>query len=91
MYIDCITYIYILQVIYKLNTGPFYIFWLYLFEGKPKKKKKKADEVNKNNCIFFYPGAGLNSPIQFVSFKSLSYCFKETIGFDIKARFASRP
>ena len=28
---------------------------------------------------------------QFVIFKPLSYCFQETIGFDIKASFASRP
>ena len=30
-------------------------------------------------------------PNQFVIFKPLSYCFKETIGFDVKASFASRP
>ena len=29
--------------------------------------------------------------MQFVIFKPLSYCFKETIGFDVKASFASRP
>ena len=28
---------------------------------------------------------------QVVIFKPLSYCFKETIGFDVKASFASRP
>ena len=28
---------------------------------------------------------------QFVIFKPLSYCFSETIGFDVKASFASRP
>ena len=28
---------------------------------------------------------------QFVIFKPLSYCFEETIGFDVKASFASRP
>ena len=33
---------------------------------------------------------GLDSLIQFVIFKPLSYCFKETIGFDVKASFASR-
>ena len=27
----------------------------------------------------------------FVIFKPLSYCFEETIGFDVKASFASRP
>ena len=29
--------------------------------------------------------------LQFVIFKPLSYCFKETTGFDVKASFASRP
>ena len=29
--------------------------------------------------------------IQFVIFKPLSYCFEETIWFDVKASFASRP
>ena len=28
---------------------------------------------------------------QFVIFKPLKYCFEETIGFDVKASFASRP
>ena len=28
---------------------------------------------------------------QFVIFKPISYCFEETIGFDVKASFASRP
>ena len=28
---------------------------------------------------------------QFVVLKPLSYCFEETIGFDVKASFASRP
>ena len=28
---------------------------------------------------------------QFLLFKPLSYCFEETIGFDVKASFASRP
>ena len=29
--------------------------------------------------------------IQFVIFKPLSYCFKETVGFDAKASFGNRP
>ena len=35
----------------------------------------------------------LNMPFikQFLLFKPLSCCFKETIGFDVKASFASRP
>ena len=28
---------------------------------------------------------------QFVIFKTLSYCFEEIIGFDVKALFTSRP
>ena len=28
---------------------------------------------------------------QLVTFKSLSYCFEETVGFDIKVSFARRP
>ena len=28
---------------------------------------------------------------QFIIFKPLSYCFEETIGFDVKVSFASRP
>ena len=28
---------------------------------------------------------------QFVIFKPLNYCFEETIGFDVKESFASRP
>ena len=28
---------------------------------------------------------------QFVIFKLLSYCFEETIGFDVKSSFTSRP
>ena len=35
----------------------------------------------------------LNMPFMrpFLLFKRLSYCFEETIGFDVKASFASRP
>ena len=29
--------------------------------------------------------------VQFVIFKSLTYCFFETIGFDVKISFVSRP
>ena len=32
-----------------------------------------------------------HSFLQFVIFKPLSYCFQETIVFDVKASFASRP
>ena len=35
----------------------------------------------------------LNMPFirQFLLFKTLSYCFEETVEFDVKASFASRP
>ena len=36
-------------------------------------------------------GKNLILPKQFVIFKPLSYCFKETKGFDVKASFASCP
>ena len=29
--------------------------------------------------------------IQFITFKALSYCFEETIGFEVKASFARCP
>ena len=31
------------------------------------------------------------TPVQFVAFKPLRYCFEETIEFDVKTSFASRP
>ena len=33
----------------------------------------------------------LDSTEQFVIFKPLSYCFKETIGFDVRTSFANCP
>ena len=33
----------------------------------------------------------ITSIYQFVIFKPLSHCFEETIGFDVKSSFASRP
>ena len=44
--------------------------------------KQTRSEASKNKVII---------TIQFVIFKPLSYCFKETIGFDVKASFTSRP
>ena len=32
-----------------------------------------------------------SSPLQFVIFNPLSYCFEGTIGFDVKTSFVSRP
>ena len=36
--------------------------------------------------LMFFPGS-----FQFVIFKPLSYCFEETIGFDVRTSFAGRP
>ena len=54
--------------------------------------------MNKNRCKYFlfqyktsqqHPSNRNRN--QFAIFKPLSYCFKETIAFDVKASFASRP
>ena len=45
----------------------------------------QAVDVNQHVCIVNFIRS------QFVIFKPLSFCFKETMGFDIKASFASRP
>ena len=37
------------------------------------------------------PEEKYTSPLQFVIFKPLNYCFKETIGINVKASFTSRP
>ena len=43
-------------------------------------------------CVQFFPTEKLYKvTYQFVIFKPLSYCFQETIGFDVRALFASRP
>ena len=44
-----------------------------------------------DNAIFRTDLEKSYKTIQFVIFKTLSYCFKETIRFDVKASFASRP
>ena len=55
----------------------------------------QEENMKKVNVPEAYVGAcqlsmmDLFATIQFVIFKSLSYCFKEIIGFDIKASFAS--
>ena len=40
---------------------------------------------------FFQSKNLLKYRAQYLIFKPLSYCFEETIGFDVKALFASRP
>ena len=42
-------------------------------------------------ALFNRDSDSLEQSFQFVIFKPLNYCFKETIGFDVKASFASRP
>ena len=41
--------------------------------------------------IIFLQRLKLASLGQFVVFKPLSYCFEETVGFDVKAKFARPP
>ena len=41
--------------------------------------------------LIFCQKIDLEKLIQFITFKPLSYRFEETIGFDVKASFASRP
>ena len=66
-----------------------------------KKPEKYVKELNFGNSQItvssiikikvFIIGNKVRVRIQFVIFKPLSYCFEETIGFDVKASFASRP
>ena len=42
----------------------------------------------KTNCIKLQT---IDSEYQFAIFKPLNYCFKETIGFDVKASLAGGP
>ena len=46
---------------------------------------------SKNLYLHFCNTYGHQTWQQFVIFKPLSYCFKKTIGFDVKASFAGRP
>ena len=41
--------------------------------------------------VFLKGGVAGTSPIQFVIFKPLTYYFQETMRFDVKVSFASRP
>ena len=44
-------------------------------------KRQLVDFLKNYPCIIY----------QFVIFKPLSYCFEETIGFDVKTSFTRRP
>ena len=46
---------------------------------------------NNNNNGYYFSLSKLFIHIEFVIFKPLSYCFKKTIGFDVKTSFPSRP
>ena len=48
----------------------------------------KVGNTNKMLIEFHF---NRNQTIQFVIFRPLSYCFKETKRFNVKASFASRP
>ena len=54
---------------------------------KNEKKEKRKKQTNRESKIT----TPLGLPFQFVIFKLLSYCFEETMGFNLKASFASRP
>ena len=49
------------------------------------------NNVEQINSISIHLLTSVSTLIQFVTFKPLSYCFKETVGFDVNASFASRP
>ena len=51
--------------------------------------KKMFLEISQNSQENICARASILIP--FVIFKPLSYCFEETIGFDVKASFESRP
>ena len=55
-----------------------------------KKLNNTKAELKKSDAYKKACDHGIIS-MQFVIFKPLSYCFEETIGFDVKASFTSRP
>ena len=61
-------------------------FWIIFFGFYGKCYFQKAVLANLSVCL----DSGL-SLVQFVIIKPLSYCCKETIGFDVKVSFSSRP
>ena len=61
-----------------------------------KQNKEKNNNNTKQSVIRNFDKETLLSLLinlytQFVTFKPLSYCFKETIGIDVNASFASSP
>ena len=69
-------------------------YWKTLWSVE-EKKKKESNAFSKNALVLRRPRIWMQgssfSKIQFVIFKPLSCSFEETIGFDVKASFASRP
>ena len=55
-----------------------------------KKLNNTKAELKKSDAYKKACDHGIVS-MQFVIFKPLNYCFEETIGFDVKASFTSRP
>ena len=64
---------------------------LFLVSVKPPNVKPRDSVENRDSHDKMRLGRyGLIQTIQLVIFNSLSYCFEEIIGFDVKASFASR-
>ena len=72
----------------KIKNEIQYLFFFFHFQ----KKNEKRNTTNTSDFIFQWRLSKHHTvTTQFVTFKPLSYCFKETIGFDVNASFASRP
>ena len=79
-----------IPVIYRFYGQRKLVNWLIM---KTEAVKKEL-ECKVSKCMKYILRKPFNFvifSIQFVIFKPLSYCFKEIIGFDVKASFASRP
>ena len=79
------------EILLKLCKGEFSV----LVADRSKLQKptiikfwRNREKFSQNKNMLFYDGKKV---LQFVSFKALGYCFEETIGFDLKALFASCP
>ena len=79
-----------LQSVY--SDGPWHkTLWVILiFNGKHLSKSIKKTLDEGTGILFLILVLLLYLSIQFVIFKPLSYCFEETIEFDVKVSFASR-
>ena len=59
----------------------FYFVWVYNAMASLSKNWKRGDGKRTRKIKIWF----------FVIFRLLSYCVEETIGFDVKASFVSRP